>query len=822
MTLSVENIKSQMESMTFNLGPQYDITLSFTFITQLYFNVHFLQRVKTSMGYGTVIGELKGERLYVWLDQSSQPTPLPYGSNLKTEISSFHRLIPEHVRQTMLRKFKNCSIKDLIAAGRCPLAEWKDINIFFAENALQHITCAEDNWSEWLTMAHLHFEQFVEHTHAYLQRHIQLPLEAMQIVGQHWDERWDDFPLAPDSCYFKTEIEGINQQVNYLQSKRSQAIGTDLAIVALLEPLVQERRTLLTALQTCSIPEAHALQKRKRRVKQEFEWIYANRNFKYFNDHSRIMLFMFNTIIEIQGKLDRSQQKANQAILLRLSEYTYNEALQQDNLSADAARLPEDPQTPYYILAFIFSLMLKDKHAIKKACAHLFLKVLCPMHVDKFTLTHFEPWCETHPQGVEALHNALQSHTYFNYVKAQLFANGQLRFQFEMAKFEFNHIKALALLKKMSPDACSAAFAREVLPILQALLLKGYEPAIQFVSSNLKPWTVFFMGSDYNLAVALIQHYERANIQLPNAWILFQTLETFVCANGVRQETLSPITGAMLKILFDKPSQREQIRWLVEQAESGDSEEIRKNAWSALGRAGQFQPIAALACAKYLIETNNLRHNKIQEYMRLGAQACPNEAAEVNQLFKQRTNENMLGKLLKSTADGHPLGRKHLETRMSHYVEEKNIALIDLFILALLKGKIQKFLSPELVVKTLILMIDVQESEKKSAYATQIMTQFIDALIKENPENKNTVITLLLEQAEGRFSSQICSQLRDAMQTKTLLETSITSPAPDTSSSSDKPLALASQQRLFAKNSKSPEVDRDSCDTLCSPGSTLS
>lgn len=827
MTLSVDEIKKRMDAMIFTLGYGETVTLSFSFATQLRFGVHFLQRVEIAKRYATVIGELiEGDfepQLFVWWDGWAYPSPLRFNTPLNKTINSFYRIYPQHVISHMAKHFNNCSIKTLIAAGNYPLGK-KDIPCLFNVEAQEVLDRAEENWSEWLLMASYHVQEVATALESYLHAYSQLPLHAMEAVGNYSvasGVNWQDFPMAKSSQGIESEIDGVNQQLDYLQSKASMPVDLSAQqehvkkLLALLTAPLNKRLSLLKKAQQAPVKEALAWQLEALQAKQVFEWLFSNLHYQHFDAHSRIMQFIFNTWIEIQGRLKADQQAQNQAVLLRLGEYAYHEALKEETLSAgrDAAQ-DQTAWPPYYLWAFVFALSQSDPF-IRKACAHLLIKTWYPQQVDSLALMDFEQWCVQNQAGVSLLYDRLMNNEHFKNLKGALFTHGQQSFQFEMVKLAFHALKAVVSLKQAPFKACAERFASEVLPVLSELILTGYEPAIDFVTTRLKEASsgAVFLGSDYNLVMMLMTYHERRD-DFPKAWFFLQRLETFEQAKVINSDVIPKETRALLQILFDEKARENALCFLIEQAKNGDSESLKDKALDALQRAGHVTPIAALACVKYSIDTETTHDNKILKFMPLAAEADPAEASYLNYLFLRQRKMIALESLIKAASFGHGLASSELQDCMNRYVEEKNAQLVkDFFIPALLQGKIQKYLSPDTVVNTLIFMIDTQMQENQAAYADKIVSMFIDVLKSENPPSRNTLIAMLLAKAPGRFSVGICDKLSQAvdrshLQTNESTNTTQAAPAP----------SFTRQKGLFVRNESTKGDDAAENTPAASPG----
>ncbi|KTC99858.1 hypothetical protein [Legionella erythra] len=829
MTLSVDEIKKRMDAMMFTLGYGETVTLSFSFATQLRFDVHFLQRVKTTRGYGTVIGELIEDDLkpllFVWWDESAYPSPLPANTPLKKiAVNSLYSFHPASVFNYMGNHFSKTAIKTLIAAGNYPLGK-KDIPCLFNVEALQVLDRAEENWSEWLLMASYHVQEVATALESYLHAYFQLPLHAMEAVGNYSmasGVNWHDFPILESSQGIEGEIDGVNQQLDYLQAKASMPVGLPAQkeyvkklVVVLTAPL-NKRLSLLKKVQQAPVNEALLWQAEALRAKQAFEWLFSNLHYQHFDAHNRIMQFIFNTWIEIQGQLKAHQQAQNQTVLLRLSEYAYHEALKEETPPAGRDAVQEQTAwPPYYLWAFVFALSQSDPF-IRKACTHLLIKTWYPQQVDSLALMDFEQWCVQNQAGVSLLYDRLMNNEHFKNLKGALFTHGQQSFQFEMVKLAFHALKAMVSLKQAPFKACAARFASEVLPVLSELILMGYEPAIDFVTTRLKEASsgAVFLGSDYNLVMMLMTYHERRD-DFPNAWSFLQRLETYVQAKVIKPDVIPKETRALLQILFDEKARETALDFLIGQAKNGDSETLRSKALDALQRAGHFTPVAALACVKYSIDTETTQDNKILKFMRLAAEADPAEASYLNYLFLRQRKMIALESLIKAASFGHGLASSELQDCMNRYVEEKNAQLVkDFFIPALLQGKIQKYLSPDTVVNTLIFMIDTQMEENQAAYADKIVSMFIDVLKSENPPSRNTLIAMLLAKAPGRFSVGICDKLSQAVDDSHLQKNEMTNPA---TQAGVRP-SFARQKGFFARNESTKEDDAAENTSAAYPG----
>ncbi|QRN02629.1 hypothetical protein GH742_01360 [Legionella sp. MW5194] len=827
MMLSMDEIKQRLNAMTFDLGQGDAVTLSFSFTTQLRFGVHFLQRIRIAKRYGTVIGELIvpgcEPQLYVWWDQSPHPAPLPLRTTLLKEIDSFNRMHPLQVVKYMAKRFNNCPIKTLMMAGNYPLGP-NDLPSLFHTNQLSVIERGEEHWSDWLVMACFYFETVSQGIETYLQSHAQLPLDVMEAVGAYSIDSgldWQDFPLFYSSQDIASEIDGINRQLDYLQSQAtlpaaltSQRESREKLVALLMAPL-QERHALLKQYQRVPLMRAWQEEPKQLQAKQTFERLFSNLHYRHFDAHSRIMQFLFNTWIEIQGQLNDHQQGQNQVILQKLSEYAYHEALKETPLAGRDVGQDSSPWPPYYLWAFVFALSQGDAF-VKKTCTHLLINALLPEHVDRLVLIDFEQWCEKNQAGVCLLHDHLLKNEHFNRLRGELFAHGQQTFQFEMVKLMFYAVKAMVALNKATPEIAAARFANEALPALSELILNGHQPAIDFIVAGLQEPSQIgvFFGLDYNLAIALVSHYVDDN-DLPKAWSFFRRLEQFTCASGIKRQALATETVALLHIVFDDKAREAGLHVLIEQAKFGASDLMKDEAVNALQRAGQLIPVAALACVRYFIEVREPRDNRILKFMRLAAEADPAETAYLNYLFLRQRKMMAPESLIKAASWGHRLACSELENYMGRYVEEKNTELVkDFFIPALLDGKIQKYLPCDLVVKTVILMIDTQTEDDKPAYTAKMMSLFIRALKRENPPNRNTLITMLLAKSEGRFSAEQCNELSQAIDHSLLPEKALTTPEAQGVAS----LSFARKKGLFVREKLSKEINDTREPPASSPG----
>lgn len=815
MMLSVDEIKQRRNAMTFDLGHDV-VTLSFSFKTQLRFGVHFLQRVRIAQRHGTVIGELIESgcepQLFVWWDKSPRPAPLPLHTSLVKEVDSFNRMYPPQVVEYLAKRFNNCPIKHLIAAGNSPLGQ-NDLQYLFHTNHLSFIERAEEHWSNWLVMACFYFENISKSIENYLQSHVELPLDVMEAVGAFSIDSgldWQDFPQFKSGNDIVSEMDGINRQLDYLQSRAALPAGLSSQresrekLVALLMAPLQKRLALLKQYQQVPLMKAWQKQPKLLQEKQAFESLFSNLHYRYSDAHSRIMQFIFNTWIEIQGQLNNYQQGQNQVILQKLSEYAYHEALKEAPPAGREVGQDSSPWPPYYLWAFVFALS-QDDAFVKKTCTHLLIGTLLPEHVDSLVLVDFDQWCEKNQVGVCLLHEHLLKNEHFNRLKGALFDHGQQTFQFAMVKLMFYALKAMAALNKASPEIAAARFANEALPALSELILNGYQPAIDFIVAGLQePSQVgVFLGLDYNLAIALVSHFVDDN-DLPKAWSFFRRLARLTCASGIKREALPPETVALLHIVFDDKAREAGLHVLIEQAKFGASDSMKDKAVKALQRAGQLIPVAALACVRYFIESREPKDNRILKFMRLASEADPAEAAYLNYLFLRQRKMIAPESLIKAASWGHRLALSELENYMGRYVEEKNTQLVkDFFIPALLDGKIQKYLPPDLVIKTVILMIDTQTEDDKPAYTAKMMSLFIHALKSENPPSRNTLITMLLAKSEGRFSAELCHELSQAIEPAPLPDKAL--PSPETQGIAS--VSFARQKGLFVRESLNEGVD---------------